>query len=265
MLDPAGFSRNLYRTDANASILEIANGRLTHVNFHSAFKVLPHHARADEKGHVWTAGRVISTDYFSDLSGNDAARYIAVIGCAVTFRVRYALTVAHFHAQAFTSVWRQFGPYAGGGALWTSHLAAPEIKVRAFLVRPGESFAGSTITVTTREHPQTVFMAPGSVDPNAEIQMAEAGHARAWNVFHPCVSGETSPNQGLSPGIHTFGFAVLVPRNLFGQNTDNATNPNEDMKLVLRTGVVDARSLAYYAAIHRCRFYARNVSAVALL
>lgn len=262
VLDADGMAKNLYRTDANKSVLEIANGRLTQVNFHADFEVLPHHARAGEKGDMWTAGRVVSTDYFSDLSGNDEANYIAVIGTAITFRVKYDVTLAHFHASAFTSVWRQFGP--ANGAFGT-HLAAPEIKVRTFMVDPGGGFVGSTHEYTQREHPQSVFFSATSAGSTADIQMEEAQMCRHHNLMHVRYDGGTGINAQLTRGIYTFGLAILIPQNLFGQVADTAAYPLEDMLLALNGGGADARVLAYYAAIHRCRFYCRNVTGVAWL
>ena len=212
---------------------------------------------------MWTAGRVISTDYFSDLSGNDEANYIAVVGTAITFRVKYDVTLAQFHAGAFTSVWRQFGPANGA---FVTHLAAPEIKVRTFMVDPGESFVGSTHEYTQREHPQSVFFSAASVFSDAEIQMEEAQMCRHHNLMHVRYEGGAGANAQLTRGIYTFGLAILIPKNLFGQEADTATYPLEDMFLKLNGAATpDARVLAYYAAIHRCRFYCRNVTGVAWL
>lgn len=267
VLDPQKYARNFYRLNSGTSILEVGNGNLTEVNFDPAFEVLPHHAREGEKGFLWTNGYVIPNDYFSDLYGSDSASYIAVVGCGITFRVRYTVSIAHFHVGAFASHWRQFGPSdpAGAHSAFQDHLSAPEIRVRMFMVDPGGTYKGSALDYTRRDLPQSVYFSTASFDPDAEIQMSEASVCRHWNLMHTRGAGLSSPNGPLTPGIYTVGLAVIVPRNLFGQNTDNATNPDEDMKLALNGGGVDPRPLTYYSAIQRIRFYTRNITGVALL
>lgn len=259
-LTAAGLNNNFYRVTSGRSIYEIGNGHIESVNFDPAFQVRAHHVRPGQVGEAVSVGQVLPNDYFSDL-GMGSVGYVAIVGAAVTFYQKYSASMSIFSASGFASVWRQFGP---ANAAFGAHLAAPDIRIKAFFLNHSAAApAIQYLTHTQRECPRTVVFDGGSVDPAAHIDMQESRCTRHWNLLHPKMVNGTDPHDQLSAGWHTFGLAVLVEQNTFGQDTSVAL---EDMRLQLNgaTGV-DNRPLTYYAAVPRIRMYVRSCTAVRLL
>ena len=259
MLTSAGMNANLYGTTAGTSILETGNGHLDFLNFDPAFKIQGYQVRPGQAGRAVSVGRVPSNDYFSDLWTGDGVGYIPIAGACVTFYTEYDLSLAMFFASGFCSVWRQFGPDNG---VWPSRAAAPDISVRTFFADPHGNI--TTHAHSQRDMPQTVFLNAGAAAGEGRISTVEQRLTRHYNLSHPKMAGETTPCGPILAGEHTFGMAVLVKKNLSGQDTSKA---DEAWRLSLNNAAFnpDARPSTNYAGIHRVRFYTRLSSAVLLL
>lgn len=256
--DPDGFNTNWYSDTASESIIETANGHIEYTNLKSDFEVQPHLIRPGQVGFAASEGRIFSADYFSDLwCGADADKYLPVAGAAITRRVPYACSLALFSASVFLTVWRQFGP--ANGAL-TTRIAAPNIRIQTFIGN------NQGITYTRRELPQTVFIdtsAGKPLAPIAGVSTSESRTCHQFNLRHFKHTGGTAPNDPLTAGWVTFGFALLVPQNLTGQDP---TNTNDDMQLQLNGATSpDARPETFFSGIHRVRMYVRSATIVPLL
>lgn len=259
VLTSAGMNANLYHTTATRSIMETSNGHLDYLNFNPVFQVRSYHVRPGQAGVAESVGRTPSNDYFSDLWTGLGNGYLPVAGCCVTFFTEYDISLAAFFASGFCTVWRQFGADSGA---WPARAAAPDISVRTF-------FASNGGPVVTHQHsqrdlPQTVFLRnPGAVATQGNISTVEQRLTRHFNLSHTKMVGGTTPCDQLLAGEHTFGLAVLVKKNLAGQDTSNA-DESWDLRL---NGVVgaDGRPVSNYAGVHRCRLYVRNVTACRLL
>lgn len=258
-LTASGLNANNYQAAAGKSIYETTNGHLEAVNFDPSFQIRGYQVRPFQAGHALSVGRTPSNDYFSDLWMGDGVGYQPIAGCAITFWTEYACSAALFTAAAFVSGWRQFGADNGG---WPNRLEAPDISVRTFFA------TGNTIRTlnhSQRDLPQTVYLNPASGAGEGRIHTVEQRLTRHYNLSHPRFVGGTSPCDQLLAGEHTFGLAVLVKRNLSGQDTSSAA---ERWQLSLNDGGAfnpDARPVSHYSAVQRARFYVRNVTAVRLL
>jgi hypothetical protein len=104
--------------------------------------------------------------------------------------------------------------------------------------------------------PQTVFLDPASGYPDANVAMVEQRVTRHFNLSHLRYAGGASPFDQITAGEYTFGLAILVNKNLAGQDTSNA----DEQWNLLRSGVDDARPKSNYSGIHRARIYAGNVT-----
>jgi hypothetical protein len=260
VLTSAGFNRNMYSTTATESIHETGNGHLEYLNFDPAFQVRGYQVRPGQTGQTISVGRTPSVDYFSDLWTGDGVGYIPIAGCAVTFYSEYNCEMAMFFASAHCTMWRQFG--ADNGA-WPSRATAPDISVRTFFASPNGQI--TTHLHSQRDMPQTVFIDPASAAaPNiAKISTVEQRLTRHYNLSHPKFGGGASPCDPILAGEHTFGLAILVKKNLSGQDT---TNLDEAWSLRLNgAATADARPDTNYAAVPRVRFYARGCSAIRIL
>lgn len=256
--DPSGFNTNWYSTTPGASLIETANGNIEFDNLKADFAVQSHLIRPRQTGFAASEGRVFSSDYFSDLwAGAETDGYLPVAGAAITRRVPYDCSLALFSASMFVTVWRQFGP--ANGALAT-RVAAPNVRLQTFIGN------NQGITYTRRELPQTVFIdttAGRPAAPIAGISTSEARTCHQFNLRHFKHTGGTSPNDALEKGWVTFGFALLVPQNLTGQDS---ANTDDDMQLQLNSATSpDARPVTFYSAIHRVRTYVKSATIVPLL
>lgn len=260
-LSPAGVNSNFYTVTSGDGIYEIANGHIESVNFDPAYEVESVHVRPGQAGEALSVGQVLSNDYFSDLfvgppGGNPD--YVAIVGATITFRQRYASTLALLGATGFCSMWRQFAQNKGS---FGARENPPDIHVQAF-IQSGTS-ALTLIDHTKRELPQTVHWNSASVNPDAQIVTSEQALTRNFNLIHPRVAGGSSPFTALSSGWHTYGLAILIRQNPSGQDT---SDPLEDYRLQLNgAGSPDARPVTYYSAIHRVRMFVRSATAVRLL
>lgn len=260
ILTSAGLNGNFYKTTAGKSIHETGNGRLEFVNFDPAFRIRSFQVRPGQAGRSHSVGKTQRRDYFSDLWTGADQNYIALAGCSTTFYTEYDVSLAMFFVQGFFSIWRQFG--ADGGA-WANRLAAPDISIRTF-------FSDSKGNLTTHVHaqrdmPQTVFLDPASgAAPNvAQITMSETRLTRYFNLSHPRMVGGASPCDQLLAGEHTFGMAILVKKNLSGQDTANA---DEQWQMRLDgAAAADARPLTNFQAVQRASIFSCGVTATRLL
>lgn len=257
-LTATGLNANLYQTAPGTSIHETANGLLEALNFDAAFKIQGYQVRPGQAGQSISFGRTPRNDYFSDLWTGDGTGYVPVAGCCVTFYAEYPVTMAMFTASFFVSAWRQFG--ADNGA-WPSRAVAPDISVRTFFANPNGGI--TTHLHSQRDMPQSVFLDAASPATQGRISVVESRLTRHFNLSHPKMQGGTSPCDPILAGEHTFGVAVLVKKNLSGQDTSKA---DESWDLRLNgAGSPDARPVSNYAAVPRISFYARSVTATRLL
>ena len=262
VLTSAGLNANFYQTTAGTSIHETSNGHREMLNFDPAFRVQSYHVRPGQAGQANSVGRTQSNDYFSDLSTGLSNEYTPIAGCGITFYTDYDISMAMFFASGFCTIWRQFGPYSS--AAWANRVVAPDISIRTFFASPNGGIR--THEHSQRDMPQTVFINPASpVGPPhvGRISTVEQRLTRHFNLSHPKMVGGVSPCDQLLAGEHTFGLAVLVKKNLAGQDT---SSDEEAWRLRLNgAGSSDARPSTNFSGIQRVRFYVRNASAIRLL
>lgn len=212
--------------------------------------------RPGQAGRAFSAGRTQSADYFSDLWMDDLG-YVPIAGACVTFHSDYDLSLAMFFASAHCTVWRQFGPDNGG---WPARLAAPDVSIRAFFA--SGTAAPRTLNHSQRDLPQTVFLDATSPATEGHISTVEQRVTRHFNLSHTKMIDGTTPCDQLLAGEHTFGLAVLVKKNLSGQEAVAA----ETWDLWLNGATsADARPVSYFRGLHRVRFYARLAAGITLL
>jgi len=260
VLQPEGVNKDLYQTTAGRSLFETMNGNVGFPNLDATFEVEQHIIRPGQTGFARTDGRLFSADYFSDLwaGANNTPRFTPIGGACITFRVPYSVSYALFSASVFLTVWRQFGPPNISEAdPFMVRRQAPPIYIQTFFGN------NNGITNTRRELPQTVFFSTAlSGKPDAHVFTNEARTCHHYNIAHSKIAGKASPNDQLTEGYGSFGFAVYVTQNL---NGSSSSDDDYNMTLYLN-GASSAHNInSLYSGIHRVRTYVRNATVMALL